>query len=348
MKNKKIWGTIAIIIAFIFAINIKVPFYITTPGGAIPLHDMVIVEDAYEDEVGSFRLTTVRTGQTNVAGYIYALLDPYADLVESYLVHSPHESNDQYIQRQIEVMRASQDTAKIVAFQKAGYDVNLKNGGAIVMQFVPGYPAEEVLEIGDIITEIDGKKIATAVELINALKGKKENDQVRIIFLREGTRKEATIVLKTLPGTDENGEKKPGIGIASPVTKREFDIPKEVTIKSQDIGGPSAGLMFTLEMINQLTPEDLTKGYDIAGTGTINDDGSIGRIGGIHHKVVAAHKENVDVFFAPAAEDENGVSNFDQAAERAKEIGTSMKIVPVETIDDALNYLEGLPLKTEG
>lgn len=347
MKNKKIWGTIAIIIAVIFAINIKVPFYITTPGGAISLHDMVVVEDAYEDEVGSFRLTTVRTGQTNVAGYIYALLDPYADLVESYLVHSPHESNEQYIQRQIEIMKASQDTAKIVAFQKAGYNVNLKNGGAIVMQFVPGYPAEEVLEIGDIITEVDGKKIETAVELINSLKGKKENDKVSLTFIREGITKEAAIALKTLPGTDEKGEKKPGIGIASPITKRQFEIPKEVTIKSQDIGGPSAGLMFTLEMINQLTPDDLTKGYDIAGTGTINDDGSIGRIGGVHHKVVAAHKEKVDIFFAPATEDENGVSNYDQAAERAKEINTTMKIVPVKTIDDALSYLKELPPKSK-
>ncbi|RXT15070.1 SepM family pheromone-processing serine protease [Ammoniphilus sp. CFH 90114] len=348
MKNKTIWGTVAVIFSLLLAINIQVPYYITTPGGAISLEDMVVVEDAYEDEVGSFRLTTVRTGQTNVAGYLYALIDPYADLVPSHLVHSPHESNSQYIKRQIEVMKASQDTAKIVAFQKAGFDVQLKNSGAIVMQFIPGFPAEEVLEVGDTIIEVNGQKVATAEELIQALKGKKEDEEVNLVYLREGVKKEATLGLKLLPGADQSGNRKPGIGIASPITKRQFVIPKEVTIKSQDIGGPSAGLMFTLEMINQLTQGDLTKGYDIAGTGTINDDGTIGRIGGVHHKVVAAHKEKVDIFFAPLAEDENGISNYQQAVKRAEEIKTTMKIVPVKTIDDALHHLESLEPKKKG
>ncbi|WP_134700334.1 SepM family pheromone-processing serine protease [Ammoniphilus sp. YIM 78166] len=345
MKNKKIWGIAAAIFAVLIAINIQVPYYITTPGGAISLHDMVVVEDAYEDEAGAFRLTTVRTGQTNVAGYLYALIDPYADLVESSMVHSPHESNQQYIRRQLEVMKASQDTAKIVAFQRAGYDVKLQNSGAVVMQFIPDYPAEKVLEIGDTIVGVNGQPIDTAIALINSLKGKKPGDQVKLSYIRDGVKKEAVIDLKQLPGTDEKGEKKPGIGIASPITKRQFELPKEVTIKSQDIGGPSAGLMFTLEMINQLVPEDLTKGYDVAGTGTINDDGTIGRIGGVHHKVVAAHKQNVDIFFAPVVKDETGISNYDQAVKRAQEIKTGMKIVPVNTIDEALDYLESLPPK---
>lgn len=110
-------------------------------------------------------------------------------------------------------------------------------------------------------------------------------------------------------------------------------------IDSHEIGGPSAGLMFTLEIYNQLVEEDLTKGHEIAGTGTINEKGEIGPIGGIQQKVVAASDAGAEVFFAP---NEKGAekSNYKDALEAAKDIKTKMKIVPVDTLDDALTYLE--------
>src|SRR5690625_5386349 len=113
---------------------------------------------------------------------------------------------------------------------------------------------------------------------------------------------------------------------------------------SGNIGGPSAGLMFSLEMYDQLTEEDITKGYKIAGTGEIDYEGNIHRIGGIDKKVVAAHRAGIDLFFAPS---ENGKSdsNYIVAKHTAESLDTDMEIIPVETFDDALEYLDEMDPK---
>ncbi|HJV44134.1 MAG TPA: SepM family pheromone-processing serine protease [Bacillota bacterium] len=345
-KNRRIFWGFALIAAIFLVLNIPVPYYIERPGSAIPLAPMVEVEGGFHDEKGSLNMTTVRMGPASIGRYLYALVDPNSELVHSEYIHSPHESNEQYTQRQLEVMKASQDTAKVVAFQKAGYQFPIQNNGAMVMQLLPGYAAEQVLKIGDIIVEVEEKEIHTATELVEALKGRSEGDKVKIEYLREGKKESATLEMKLLPGETQEGKKKAGIGIASPVTHRQFILPKNVIIKSEDIGGPSAGLMFTLEMINQLTQEDITKGYHIAGTGTINEDGTIGPIGGITHKIVAAQEQGAEIFLAPATSIEGEKSNYEEAVEKEKSAGLSIKLVPVKNVDDALNYLKTLTPKS--
>ncbi|WP_369813161.1 S16 family serine protease [Virgibacillus halodenitrificans] len=133
---------------------------------------------------------------------------------------------------------------------------------------------------------------------------------------------------------------KVGIGIRL-VTDRSVTVDPEVHFSSGRIGGPSAGLMFSLEIFDQLTEEDFTRGYEIAGTGEIDYNGNVGRIGGIDKKVVAADREGADIFFAPN-ENGNKDSNYQVAKEKAAEIDTSMKIVPVNTFQDAVDYLKGL------
>ena len=107
----------------------------------------------------------------------------------------------------------------------------------------------------------------------------------------------------------------------------------DVTIDSQNIGGPSAGLMFTLEIINQLTEDDLTGGHRIAGTGTIDQEGSVGPIGGVRQKIFGAINAGADYVFVPAV-------NHPEAVEAA---GDDIEVVLVEIIDDALAFLEALP-----
>ena len=121
----------------------------------------------------------------------------------------------------------------------------------------------------------------------------------------------------------------------------------EIEIRTDNIGGPSAGLMFALEIYDQLTKEDLTRGYRIAGTGTLAPDGKVGRIGGIEQKVIAAHKSGAEIFFAPKEDGEQGIGelNYEAALRTAKDIGTDMKIVPVASFDEAVRYLEELPPK---
>ena len=124
----------------------------------------------------------------------------------------------------------------------------------------------------------------------------------------------------------------------------------QVTIDSGSIGGPSAGLMFTLEIYEQLTGKNLRQGKEIAGTGTINSAGEVSRIGGIDKKVASADQAGVEVFFAPDDEISKEMkkeypelqSNYEEAKKAAKELNSSMKIVPVKTVQDALDYLENM------
>ena len=145
-----------------------------------------------------------------------------------------------------------------------------------------------------------------------------------------------TVEVKAFPDDPE----KVGIGIQL-VTNEEIETVPPVKIKSGNIGGPSAGLMFSLEIYNQLTEEDITKGHYIAGTGEIDYDGRVKRIGGIDKKVVAADKEGIEIFFAPNEEGASD-SNYQEAKATAEKIKTDMKIIPVDTFDDALTYLENL------
>lgn len=328
-------------------------YYIIRPGSAIELQPMVTVQGGHKDEKGVLMLTTVRMGKANVLGYLYAKADPYSELVKESAIHSPHETDEQYNLRELQEMTNSQENAMIVAFRKAGLPVKIKEKGANVVFLVPDMPAKNYLKIGDVITKVDETKITNAQQLLNSLKGKKAGETVVLTYDRDGKTRKAEITLKAFPKVSGEKEARAGIGIAypnpeGPVTKREIELPKRVTISSENIGGPSAGMMFTLEILNQLTPGDLTKGYRVAGTGTIGAKGTVGPIGGIEHKVRASDKMKADIFFAP----DNSVpagskqrSNYEDAKAEAEKLGTKMKIVPVRTVDDAIKYLEGLPPK---
>lgn len=348
-RSWRIGSFIAIVLLFSTLVLSFVPtkFYILRPGSAMALGPMVTVEGGQKDTKGSFLLTTVKMGPASVLGYLYARVDPYSELLESKQVLSPHESNEEYNRREMENMKDSQLTAKIIAFEKAGLPVQVKNLGAIVMQILPNMPADKVLKVGDVITKVNGKIVPTAQDLIISLSGKKIGDQVQLEWKRNGQPMKATFALEKLPTTTK--DTRAGIGISSPITQREVKLPNQVTIQSEKIGGPSAGLMFTLEIMNQVSKTDLTKGYRIAGTGEMLQDGSVGRIGGIEYKIVAAAEEDVDIFFAPNEHLPLGVkdkTNYEEAIETGKKINTDMKIVPVSTIDDAINYLEQLPPKS--
>ncbi|HBI05096.1 MAG TPA: hypothetical protein DDY49_13835, partial [Paenibacillaceae bacterium] len=212
-------------------------FYILRPGSAMALNSMVTVAGGHKDAKGSFMLTTVKMGPASVMGYLYAKVDPYSDLLDANMIHSPHESNEDYNKRELETMRDSQLTAQVIAFQKAGLPVDVKYLGAIVMQIIPDMPADKVLKVGDVVTKVNGKSVATAQELLIALSGRKIGDQVQLDWTRDGQPMKATLALEKLPTTTK--DTRAGIGISSPITKREVKLPNQVTIQSEKIGGPS-------------------------------------------------------------------------------------------------------------
>ncbi len=338
--RKKIYIGFFLLIALILVggMYYSLPYYVSKPGMAKKLGPIIKVENGYKDE-GDFMLTTVRMGRANIYSYLEAKIKKYEELYPLGLVLNKKETEEEYNARQLHLMAGSKLNAIDVAYKKAGLPVNYKYKGIYVVQVLPGMPADGKLLAGDRIFKVDGRQFPSSEKFIEYVGKKQAGDKVMLTYSRKKTVK--TVTLKLQPFKED--PKKAGIGI-SLVDDKEIMVDPKVTVKTDEIGGPSAGFMFSLEIYNQLTKEDLTKGYEIAGTGTIDVDGTVGPIGGIEQKIVAADKAGAEIFFAP---NEKGAkdSNYRAAVKTAREINTKMKIVPIDTFDEAVSYLERLPEK---
>jgi len=334
-SRKNVISFILVILIAYFLASYKLPYYIQRPGGADALNPIVKVEDGYESE-GDMHLVTVSGLQATPIQYVLAKIMPNTEILPLDQVFPEGISQKEYMEAQLQVMESSQEAATVVAYTASGSDITIEYNGVYVVSVVEGMPADGVLQMGDRIIGIDNKPIKEANDLIHYVEQRKENDVVSIKFVRDDKTLTKDITLKNFDHLDD----KVGVGI-SLVTDRNVTVDPEVHFASGNIGGPSAGLMFSLEIYDQLTEKDLTKGYQIAGTGEIDYDGNVHRIGGIDKKIVAADREGIDIFFAP---NEHGAkdSNYEIAKKKAEEIGTDMKIIPVDTFDDALSYLEKL------
>lgn len=340
--SKKTLITLSLIFILLFAgVSIQLPFYIYKPGLADSLTDMVEVENGSKAK-GSLHLVTVSGAQATPFEYILAKVLPYHEIVPLEEARPEGMTDEQYMQHQLFLMENSQHASMVVAYEAADKKVEIISNGVYVMQVVEEMPAEGIVEAGDRIQAVDGNKIASADDLVNYVQKKKPGDSVKLSFKRDGKKKEEAVEVQAF----EEDPDKVGIGIQL-VTDEDIKMDPEVHIKSGNIGGPSAGLMFALEMYNQLTEKDVTKGYDIAGTGEIDYDGNVHPIGGIDKKIVAADKEGVSIFFAP---NENGKehSNFEVAKATAEAINSDMKVVPIDSFTEALDYLEGLSPASAG
>ncbi|MCA0969386.1 PDZ domain-containing protein [Halobacillus litoralis] len=335
-SNKRVLITGILTILFVaFLGSYRMPYYIYKPGSADELDPIVEVADGYPSE-GEMHLVTVRGGQATPVQWLLASVRPFHQIYPIEQIRPEGVSEEEYFHQQLQLMESSQEASKVVAYEAAGKQIDITYEGVYVVNVLEGMPAEEVLQSGDEITEVDGREVRQSSDLIDYVSGMKEGDSVTLTILRGDETIERDISLAPFPDTPS----KVGVGI-SLVTDRTVEVDPEVTVKSGEIGGPSAGLMFSLEIYDQLLEEDITKGYQIAGTGEINYEGQVGRIGGIDKKVVAAADDGVDVFFAPNEGGREG-SNYQVAKQAAEEIGTEMEIVPVDTFDDALSYLQNL------
>ncbi|WP_147531901.1 SepM family pheromone-processing serine protease [Bacillus marasmi] len=314
------------------------PYYVSKPGMAKELEPIIEVENGYDEE-GNFMLTTIRMGKANIYAYAIAKMSKYQEIYPVEAVRSKNESDEEYNVRQLHMMDGSKTNAIEVAYKKANLPINYEFKGVYVLNIIEDMPADGMLKPGDRIIKIDGNRFNSMDKFIDYINGKKAGDKLSVTYERNEKSKTVSIEIAQFP-QDKN---KVGIGIGL-VDDKEIVVEPEVHINTEEIGGPSAGLMFTLEIYNQLTKSDLTRGYQIAGTGTIASDGTVGRIGGIEQKVVAADKAGAEIFLAP---NEKGAkdSNYKMAVKTAKDIDTKMKIVPIDNFDDAVQYLEKLKEK---
>lgn len=335
-RFSRTWLIAGLVIVLLLVYQIPMPYYYSQPGDAVGLNEFITVEDGTGEE-GEFYLTTIRQSQANLILYAWSFLSPYRVLTPEEAVRMEGETDDDYHNRQLHAMQQSQHAATIAAYEAAGAEVH--ENGVLVTQFVDGMGAEEELESGDVITAVEGETIGNIDELNELLAEKEAGDYAQLSVNREGSAMELDVEMVEFP-EEMNHANEPtvGLGIEFPVNQREFE--PDVTMETGDIGGPSAGLMFALEMYNQLIEEDLTYGLNIAGTGSIDEEGNVGRIGGVGQKVVAADNAGIDVFFAPQDTGLSDTSDYEMAVEAAADIDTSMAIVPVLELQDAVEYLE--------
>jgi len=347
--KKKISIYVVLLVVICFLMLYRLDAYIMKPGSAYDVSKFVTVENNHTENKGSMSLMTVAMQQATPFSYLWAKTQKYQKLMDINQVRNPLEDEEEYNVRQLKLMSDSQFNAKYIAFQKAGLQTTIHFDGVFVLNVLDGGASDGLLKAGDEIIEVDGHKISNQQMLVDLLKPKELGDKAIVKFIRNKNEQEVTITLKEIPRAEE---KRAGLGISYAESKSIETNPK-VTMKTEDIGGPSAGLMFTLEILDQLLKEDLTKGYAVAGTGEMLVDGSVGRIGGIDYKVIAADRDGMEIFFAPddeispelKAKHPELESNYATAVKTAKEIGTKMKIVPVKKVDDAINYLKQLQPK---
>ncbi|MGM0471086.1 MAG: YlbL family protein [Bacillota bacterium] len=335
-KREKLKRTLAvglvILLGILFLTIWPTDYYVESPGLAKELSTLVEVEEsklAARQIAGKFRLTAVSLEPASLLDYYYY------SLVESDRVNLvPLKDSlpkgvepQEYFEMMQEVMKESQLKAKAVALKQAGYQPQITGQGAEVNKILAVSNAQGKLKAGDIITRINDKEVELVVDLINEIRAQDIGSEVSVTVKRDSKLKKYQIKTKEL----ENNPNQASLGILISSYQRSYQFPIEIKIKSGKIGGPSAGLMFTLEILNRLTPTDLTYGRDIAGTGTIALDGSVGEISGVKQKVLAAEKQGVDIFLAPA-------KNY----QAAREVATKLDVVKVGNIDDALEFLTSL------
>lgn len=351
-RRRAVWNgrtVFSAMLALLFCygmVFVQLPYYIFQPGTADNLQSMVHVSGGGYPESGSFMLTTVGVTKTNMLKMIVAGLRSY-DVRKIDAVRQGGESEEEYGERQHQIMLTSQANAVQAAYRAAGVPYGIKNAGVVVLQTLPDYPAYGILEPGDTLLRVDGLPISGGSDLTAGFSAKLAGESVMIQYSRGGVVMEAAFTLRNIPQSGHGAGPKASLGIGVVTGDLKTVSPEQsdeaVTIEAGDIGGPSAGLMFALQIYGLLLPEDLSKGYKIAGTGTIDPEGRIGAIGSIRHKVAAADREGAELFFTP--KDQDSGLNATEAAEQAAKLGTGMKIVGVDTLDEAIRYLEQLPPK---
>jgi Lon-like protease len=314
-------GVLALI-GLVLALNFyRLPVVALSPG---PMEDVLArlkVEGSrvYHSE-GKLYLTSV--GVDDNVRFYEALLDMAnrdVELVPRAQLYPDEQDSSEIDQENAALMDRSKETATVVALREVGYDI--EPSGVEVTQVVSGAPADGKLRPGDRIAEVDGRAVDSTEAVRRAITRHEVGERVRFRVDRGKDEQAVTVKAEEVDG-------EPRVGI---VLRDLFpELPVKVTIETENnIGGPSAGLMFTLSIIDKLTAEDLTAGRRIAGTGAIDLDGGVGAVGGVAEKLIAVDRQGVSTFLIPA-------ENCDSVRGR---VPNGLRLVKVSTIREALRFL---------
>ena len=327
-------ATVTLVLLVTVAFWVKLPFVVMSPGltentlGNFDGQPVITIEgqQTYPTK-GRLDLTTVSVTRPDYRPQLPEVLKAWWSDEEAVLpeeaIYPSGRSPEEYAQEKTQQMLDSQESAVVAGLTQAGFDAMDVHVAAVQ----PGLPADGKLRKDDVIVAVDNVPVTTVAALIEDIKQHPVGSEITVTVLRDG---KAKIVSMTTAPDDENAsESRIGVSLEE-VYNPPFDVNIDL---GQEIGGPSAGLMFSLGIYDKLTPSPLTGGRFVAGTGTITADGEVGPIGGIQQKLAAAEHAGADVFLAPAGDcgDAAGSPYLDD-----------FEVIKVATIDDAITGLEAL------
>lgn len=243
-----------------------------------------------------------------------------AVVVPTELIFPPDTSGEQARQEGRVAFASSQEAARVAALREVGKPVVTR---PVVIGVVPDAPADGRLEAGDTILEVADRPVTMPAQVARRVRRTPPGRQVAMVARRKGSRIPVAIPVRANPEDPGAGY----IGIAMGVEARS---PVKVTFHLEDVGGPSAGLVFSLGIVDKLTPGDLLDGAAVAGTGTMDADGRVGAIGGIGQKMAAARRAGVALFLAPR----------DNCPQVVSDRPADLQVVPVSTLREARRVLE--------
>jgi Lon-like protease len=332
---------------------VPLPYYLFKPGTVRDTEPLIEVagSDTYPSE-GSISYTTVSLRQATLLGLVSGWLDGDVSVVARDEVFG-HRGADENRRINLQLMDNSKQVATQVALERLGYEVDVSITGHVVLDVLPGMPAEGVLSVGDTIVAIGDQPIDDPEDLPRLLGDESPGNEMTITVESPdpGMASGASPTVGT-GGDDERGGQRTGgddpeerevditlaaspddpnravIGVQVGPRDLDYEFPVDVAIDTGDVGGPSAGLAFTLGLIDDLTPGELTGGVPVAVTGEILADGTVGPVGGTGQKAAAVREAGIELFLVPSAD-------YDAAVRNAGDV----EVVRVDTLDDALAAL---------
>ena len=328
-KNKKLLIIFLVLFVSISSLSlVKTDYYFMSPGPPYQWDIEYENIDTYEFEGNLFQLT-VRRDEANALVYAWSLINESYDLYPREIILPDGVTPKELSEISIQNMRTSENVAIAVALKNLGYEISSKGDGVAVVGLLDDSPVKNKLKKGDLINSINSTDIFSATEFIATLRTYSIGETVSIGLLREidGVKKQIFVKTTLVEHVEYKGE--PMVGFLATTVNERFDFPFEIDIKTGNVGGPSAGLMMALNVYNNLIPNDITNSMIVAGTGTIEIDGSVGPVGGIKQKIIAAKRAGAELILVP-------VANFEEAQPFETD---KTAIVAVDSFYEALSVI---------
>ncbi|RWZ49699.1 PDZ domain-containing protein [Labedella phragmitis] len=341
-------GGVSLVVAFALLIVLALapsPYVIQQPGpvfdtlGSVPTgedgedgEDVPMIEvagtETFETEGSLDMLTVSVVGTPEQRPTWFEVATSWFDRSKAVLpieaVYPPGVTSEQRDEENATLMTDSQQTAVAAALRALDYDVEEE---VVVGDIPEGAPAEGRLEIGDVILRANGEAVDTVTTLRRIIADNGPSKPVSFDILRDGA--DETVDVTPAEQTLDDGSSSVAVGV---VASSSYEFPFDVSIQLENVGGPSAGMMFALGIIDKVTEGPLTDGRSIAGTGTIDDDGNVGPIGGIRQKLYGADNAGAEIFLAPAA-------NCDEVVGH---VPGDLEVFAVATLDESLDVLAAI------